>query len=118
MSSDFLEQGSHLAERICASWHTGSRKLKMSADKPELSHMRPISGGSCDSIKIPTAIPMFSRMRNSNTAIRTLCIVSVSQKSNMAAAKPEILHIVDGRRDGIEIATASDFINTLEQIVL
>ena len=35
----------------------------------------------------------------------------------MAAAKPEKLHIAAGRRDGIEIATASDFINTLEQIV-
>ena len=87
MSSDFLEQGSHLAERICASWRTGSRKLKMAVDKPELSH---ISGGNWDRIKIPTAIPMFSKMTNSNTAIQTLCDVSGRQKSNMAIAKPEI----------------------------
>ena len=36
----------------------------------------------------------------------------------MAAAKPEIPHIAAGGRDGIEIATALDLINTLEQIVL
>jgi len=30
MSSDLLEQESHLAEWICALWHTGSRKLKKS----------------------------------------------------------------------------------------
>ena len=87
----------------------------MAVDKPELSH---ISGDSCDRIKILTAIPMFSVMRNLKTAIRTLCDVSGSQKTNMAAAKPEILHIAAGRRDGIEITTVSDFINTLEQIVL
>ena len=98
LSSDFLEQETHLAERVCASWHTGSRKLKMVADKPELSH---ISGGSCDGIKTPTATPMFLGMRNSNTAIQTLCDVSGSQKSNIAAAKPEILLIAAGRRDGI-----------------
>ena len=111
MFSDFLEQGSHLAKQICVSWHTGSRKLKMAANKSELLH---ISGGSCDRIKIPTAIPMLLRMRNSNTAVRT----SGSYKSNMAAAKPEIPHIAGGRRYGTENTTYSDFINTLEQIVL
>ena len=115
MSSDFLEQGSHFAEWICASRHTESRKFKMAADKPELSH---ISGDSCDKIKIPTDIPMFSMMRNLYTAIRTLSDVSRSQKSNMAAAKPEILPIAAGRQDGIEITKVSDFMNMLEQIVL
>ena len=89
MSSDLLEQESHLAERICVSWPTGSRILKMAADKPKLPH---ISADSWDKIKIPTAIPMFFRIRNSNIAIQTLCDVSGSQKSNMAAAKPEIPH--------------------------
>ena len=46
-------------------------------------------------IKIPTALPMFSRIRNSNLAIRTLFDVSGSPKSNMAAAKPEISQLVD-----------------------
>ena len=46
----------------------------MTADKPKLSH---ISAGSWDRIKIPTAIPMFSGMRNSNIAIRTLCHAEV-----------------------------------------
>ena len=74
----------------------------MVADKPELSR---ISGGNCDRIKIPTVIHMFSKMRNLNTAIRTLCNISGSQKSNMVAVKPEIPRITAGRRDGIEITT-------------
>ena len=91
MSSDLLEQVSHLGKWKWAIWHTGSRKLKMAADEPELPH---ISAGSWDRIKIPTAIPMFSEMRNSNIAIQTLCNVSESQKSNMAAARPDIRQIL------------------------
>ena len=66
MSSDLLEQVSHLAEWICAFWPTGSRKLKMAADKPELPH---ISAGSWDRIKIPTALPVFEdeELKYSNT---------------------------------------------------
>ena len=60
---------------------------------------------------------MFSRMRNSNIALRTLCDVSGSQKSNMAAGKPEIPHISADRWDRIEIATASDLFPTDEQSV-
>ena len=64
MSSNFLEQGSHLAERICAFWHTGSHKLKMATDKPELSH---ISDGSCDNSNGYTHVFEDEELKYSNT---------------------------------------------------
>ena len=51
-----LEQVSHLAEWICAFWNTGSHKLKMMGDKPELPN---ISAQNSNGY-----IPMFSGMRN------------------------------------------------------
>ena len=69
---------------------SGSQKSNMAAAKPEIPHN---SDCRLDRIEIPTAIPMFLKMRNSNIAVRTLCNVSGSQKSNLMTAKPEIPHI-------------------------
>ena len=62
-------------------------------------------------------MPMFSGMRNSSLALLTLCDVSGSQKSNLAAGKPEIPHISGDREDRIEIATTSNLIPKYEQSV-
>jgi hypothetical protein len=65
---------------LCAFWHTGNHKLKLAADELEQPH---IIARSWDRVEIPTAIPSYSSMRNSNIAIRRLCDVSGNQKTGI-----------------------------------
>src|SRR5664279_4110095 len=54
-----------------------------------------ISASIPDTNEIPTATPMFSGSRNSMVITRILPEVTGSQKSNMAAAKPEVIITLD-----------------------
>ena len=60
-----------------------------------------------DSNEIPTATPMFSGTGNPMTLTWKLSDVTGSQKSKMAADKPEIHHILACRQDSNEIPTAT-----------
>ena len=66
-----------------------------------------ISACRLDRNKISTAIAMFSGTRSPMTLPRKLSDVTGSQKSKMAATKPEVTHISACRQDSNEIPTAT-----------
>ena len=73
---------------------TGSKKSKMAASKTGNTY---ISACRLDSNAIPKTTQTFSRSSNSMGLLQSLPDTTGSQKSKMAAAKPEILisHLVD-----------------------